>query len=144
MTGQTSKISPQELWESIETRQKTHQPHDPNLKKIVSSTVIDSNTVTPPEPPVSPVKDTGNTGQNEKELITKIFQAMLEKTSIKDVNVLTGNLADIFQKLKEGTLGLPNQNSNDQQEVEKLKREKCVTEQEIFQLRTALKRKPKT
>ena len=37
LTGKTSKISPQELWESIETRQKTHQPHDPNLKKIVSS-----------------------------------------------------------------------------------------------------------
>ena len=118
LTGQTSKISPQELWESIETRQKTHQPHDPNLKKIVSSTVIDPNTVTPPEPPVSPIKDTGKTGQNEKELLTKIFIAMLEEASIGDVNLLSGNLADIFQKLKEGRLGLPNQNSTYQKELE--------------------------
>ena len=139
LTGQTSKISPQELWESIETRQKTHQPHDPNLKKIVSSTVIDPNTVTLPEPPVSPIKDTGKTGQNKKELITKIFKAMLEETSIEDVNLLSRNLADIFQKLKEGRLGLPNQTSTNQQELEILKREKCVAEQEIFQLRTALK-----
>ena len=139
MTGQTSKISPHELWELIETRQKTHQPHDTNLKKIVSSTVIYPNTVTQPEPPVPPIKGSSKTDQNEKELITKNFQAMLEETSIENVNLLTGNLADIFQNLQEGTLGLPNQNSNNQQEVEKLKTEKCATEQEIFQLRTALK-----
>ena len=139
LTGQTSKISPQELWESIETRQKTHQPHDPNLKKIVSSTVIDPNTVTPPEPPVSPIKDTGKTGQIEKELLTKILIAWIEEASIGDVNLLSGNLADMFQKLKEGRLGLPNQNSTNQKELEILKREKCMAEQEIFQLRTALK-----
>ena len=64
---------------------------------------------------------------------------MIEEASIGDVNLLSGNLADIFQKLKEGRLGLPNQSSTNQQELEILKREKCVAEQEIFQLRTALK-----
>ena len=48
-------------------------------------------------------------------------------------------MADIFRKLKEGRFGLPNQTSTNQQELEILKREKCVAEQEIFQLRIALK-----
>ena len=74
------------------------------LRKLLAVIVIDPNTVTPPEPPVSPIKDTGKTGQNEKELLTKIFIAMLEEASIGDVNLLSGNLADIFQKLKEGRL----------------------------------------
>ena len=105
LTEATTTVSPQELWDSTET------PHDPNLKKVASSTMIAPKAGQLMEIPLSPIKIHGDTALEEKELAEETFRTMLNGASVQDVHLINGNLAEIFRKLKEGTLELPDPNN---------------------------------
>ena len=140
LTEATTTISPQELWDSIETQHKTHPPHDPNLKKVASSTMIDPKTGQLLEIPLSPIKIHGDISLEEKELAEKTFRTMLNGASAQDVHLLNGNLAEIFKKLKEGTLELPDPNNTGDantnlHKLQIAERARKALEQELFQVK---------
>ena len=144
LTEATTTISPQELWDSIETRHKTHPPHDPNLKKVASSTMIDPKTGQLIEIPLSPIKIHGDTSLEEKELAEETFRTMLNGASVQDVHLINGNLAEIFRKLREGTLELPDPNNTGDantnlQKLQIAERARKALEQELFQVKLELK-----
>ena len=144
LTEATTTVSPQELWVSIETRHKTHPPHDPNLKKVASSTMIDPKTGQLIEIPLSPIKIYGDTSLEEKELAEETFRTMLNGASAQDVHLINGNLAEIFRKLKEGTLELPDPNNTGDantniQKLQIAERARKALEQELFQVKLELK-----
>ena len=143
VTGPTTTISPLELWNSKETRHMTHLPHDPQLKRIASSTMIDPKTGLPPEMTLSPIKDRSMSTQQQKILTEQTFKALLDGASDDDIQLLNGNLAVILKKLKEGTLTLPDQNSTDSkttlQKLKESEKEKEAFKQELFQVRQELK-----
>ena len=148
VTGPTTTISPLELWNSKETRHMTHLPHDPQLKRIASSTMIDPKTGLTPEMTLSPIKDRSMSTQQQKILTEQTFKALLDGASDDDIQLLNGNLAVILKKLKEGTLTLPDQNSTDSettlQKLKESEKEKEAFKQETFLSQTGIKNpKPK-
>ena len=69
---------------------------------------------------------------------------MLNGASTQDVHLINGNLAEIFRKLKEGTLELPDPNNtgNANTNLQKLQiaeRARKALEQELFQVKLELK-----
>ena len=94
--------------------------------------------------PLSPIKIHGDISLEEKELAEKTFRTMLNGASAQDVHLLNGNLAEIFRKLKEGTLELPDtDNTGDAntnlQKLQIAERARKALEQELFQVKLELK-----
>ena len=138
LTEATTTVSPHELWDSTET------PHDPNLKKVACNTMIDPKTGQLMEIPLSPIKIHGDTSLEERELAEETFRTMLNGASVQDVHLINGNLAEIFRKLKEGTLEFPDPNNTGDantnlQKLQMAERAKKALEQELFQVKLELK-----
>ena len=106
--------------------------------------MIDPKTGQLLEIPLSPIKVHGDKSLEEKELAEKTFRTMLNGASAQDVHLLNGNLAEIFRKLKEGILELPDPNNTGDaytnlQKLQIAERARKVLEQELFQVKLELK-----